>query len=181
MNRLLNTRCYLAGAMENDADNVSWRQAIKTELADLHILWLDPTDKPIQIARETPDTMREMVEARKRGDYDAVRRQMKLIRSVDLRMTDITDFQVVNIDPRVPTWGTPEEIANANRQKKPIIARIATGKENTPLWLLGEIPHELIFSTWLEVHQYLRHIAYDQVIDSLGRWYFFDFTGDHHD
>jgi hypothetical protein len=92
-------------------------------------------------------------------------------------MTDISDFLVVNIDPRVPTWGTPEEIANANRQKKPVIARIATGKENTPLWLLGEIPHELIFSTWAEVHQYLRHIAHDEVIDTLGRWYFFDFTG----
>jgi nucleoside 2-deoxyribosyltransferase len=177
LNRLSNTRCYLAGAMENDADNISWRESIKSELADLRVNWLDPTNKPIQTARETPDTMRKMVEARQAGDYDSVRRDMRLIRCVDLRMTDISDFLVVNIDPRVPTWGTPEEIANANRQKKPVIARIVTGKENTPLWLLGEIPHELVFSTWAEVHQYLRHIAHDEVIDTLGRWYFFDFTG----
>jgi nucleoside 2-deoxyribosyltransferase len=177
MNRLKNTRCYLAGAMENDADNVSWRRNVQTELRDLGVLWLDPTDKPTQTGKETPDTIRKLIEARQQRDYDGVRAFMRPVRCVDLRMVDICDFLVVNIDPRIASWGTAEEVATANRQKKPIIVRVATGKENTPFWLLAEIPHELIFSTWSEVHRYLRHIAHDDDIDALGRWYFFDFTG----
>ena len=47
MNRLLNTRAYLAGPMEADPDNgVGWRQRLVAELADLGVCWLDPTDKP---------------------------------------------------------------------------------------------------------------------------------------
>ena len=44
---------------------------------------------------------------------------MKIIRCVDLRMVDISDFLVVNLDPDIPTFGTHEEIANANRQRSP--------------------------------------------------------------
>lgn len=179
MNRLANNRCYLAGAMEKDATNgVEWRQAIQVALADLHIRWLDPTDKPTAIGRETLETKQELVQARHARDYDAVRNIMKTIRCVDLRMTDISDFLVVNLDPDVPTFGTHEEIANANRQKKPIIVHLVGGKEHTPLWLLAMLPHQLIFSTWEEIYHYLRHIAHDPVIDRLNRWYFFDFAGD---
>jgi len=37
------------------------------------------------------------------------------------------------------------------------------------------LPHQLIFSTWGEIHRYLRHVAHDTVIDRLHRWYFFNF------
>ena len=177
MNRLLNSRCYLAGAMEKDESNgAEWRQAIQAELTELGIYWLDPTDKPTETGKETPETKQELIQAREAKDYDAVHALMKIIRCVDLRMVDVSDFLVVNLDPSVPTFGTHEEIANANRQKKPIIIRIVGGKERTPLWLLGMLPHSLIFSTWGEVYQYLRHIASDRIIDRLNRWYFFSLT-----
>ncbi len=175
MNRLKNTRCYLAGAMEKDATNgVEWRKAIQIALADLGICWLDPINKPIDIGRESLETKNELICAREAGDYLTVSKLMKLIRCIDLRMGDISDFLVVNLHPDVPTWGTIEEIANANRQKKPIIVRVDGGKNKTPLWLLAMLPHQMIFSTWEEVHQYLRHIADDLVIDRMNRWYFFD-------
>lgn len=178
LNRLANNRCYLAGAMEKDATNgVEWRQAIQATLADLHICWLDPTHKPTEIGHETLETKQELIRAREAGDYEAIHNLMKTIRCVDLRMTDISDFLIVNLDPKVPTFGTHEEIANANRQKKPIIVHLVGGKEKTPLWLLAMLPHQLIFSTWDEIHRYLRHIAHDRVIDRLNRWYFFDFQG----
>jgi hypothetical protein len=165
--------------MEKDATNgVEWRQDIQTALADLQICWLDPTDKPTAIGRETLATKQQMIVARAEADYEAVTELMKVIRCVDLRMTDISDFLIVNLDPAVPTFGTLEEIANANRQKKPVILRIVGGKQNTPLWLLAMLPHKLIFSEWSEVHKYLRHIAHDDVIDRLNRWYFFNFTGE---
>jgi hypothetical protein len=176
MNRLKHSRCYLAGAMEKDATNgVEWRQALQVALADLDIYWLDPTRKPTEIGRETLETKQELMNARRARDYEAVHKLMKVIRCVDLRMTDISDFLVVNLDPDVPTFGTHEEIANANRQKKPIIVHMIGGKERTPLWLLAMLPHQLIFSAWEEVHHYLRHIAHDAVIDRLNRWYFFNF------
>jgi len=176
MNRLKHARCYLAGAMERDASNgVEWRDTLKLALVDLKICWLDPTKKPTEIGQETIETKKEMMAARKAGDYEAVHNLMKIVRCVDLRMTDISDFLVVNLDPDVPTFGTHEEIANANRQKKPIIIRVTGGKERTPLWLLAMLPHQLIFSTWGEIHRYLRHVAHDTVIDRLHRWYFFNF------
>ena len=103
---------------------------------------------------------------------------MKIIRSVDLRMVDIVDFLIVNIDIETYTCGTPEEYFWANRCKKPIICRIVQGKENTPDWLLGTIPHEMIFSTWSEVIDYFRHIAFDDKINLLKRWMFFDWMGE---
>ncbi len=178
MNRLTNTRCYLAGAMEKDETNgVEWRQTIQLALRDLGICWLDPTKKPTDIGRETVESKNEMIEAREACDYEAVHKLMKIIRCVDLRMVDISDFLVVNLDPDIPTFGTHEEIANANRQKKPIIIRIVGGKAKTPLWLLAMLPHQLILSTWEEVHQYLRHIDHDTLIDRLNRWYFFNLGG----
>jgi len=107
--------------------------------------------------------------AKRAGDYEFVRNQMKQIRPVDLRMVDITDFLVVNIDLEVHACGTYEELYWANRMKKPCIVRIAQGVEHTPDWLFGTLPFEMIFSTWDQVKTYLRHIAHDPVIDRLNR------------
>ena len=69
MNRLANNRCYLAGAMEKDATNgIEWRQALQTALSDLRICWLDPTDKPTAIGRETLETKQELIQARQAHD-----------------------------------------------------------------------------------------------------------------
>jgi hypothetical protein len=47
------------------------------------------------------------------------------------------------------------------------------GKSNTPDWLFGTIPHQMIFSTWDEVKEYLLHINNTANIESYKRWYFF--------
>ena len=175
MNRLANTRIYLCGAMDRVADGgIGWRDAIKERLADLDIIWLDPCHKPTTLAVENADTRKELNWAKQRGDYDFVAQQIRVIRCIDLRLTDIADALVVNLDTDVHACGTYEEIANANRQKKPIVLHIEQGKQNAPSWLFGMLPHQMIFSTWDEVGAYLRHIAHAPVIDSLKRWYFFD-------
>jgi hypothetical protein len=161
--------------MEHVEDNgVDWRQRTKHCLADLGIVWLDPCHKPTDIATENMETRRWLQTAREQGDYDALARFMRTIRCVDLRLTDIADFLIVHLDASIPTCGTWEEIANANRQKKPIVIHYEQGKENAPLWLFGMVPHQIIFSSWEEVHCYLRHIANDPLIDRLSRWYFFN-------
>jgi nucleoside 2-deoxyribosyltransferase len=99
---------------------------------------------------------------------------MKTIRSVDLRLVDISDFLVVNLDLDIHPCGTYEEITWANRQKKPIIIHMVQGKGHAPDWLFGMIPHQMIFSNWDEIKNYLNHINNSENIDTHKRWYFFN-------
>ena len=99
---------------------------------------------------------------------------MKTIRSVDLRLVDISDFLIVNLDLDIHPCGTYEEIFWANRQKKPIIIHMVQGKENAPDWLFGTIPHEMIFSSWDDIKSYLGSINEIDEINNYNRWYFFN-------
>lgn len=175
-NRLKGMRGYLCGAMDRVADGgAGWRIDLQRELADLEMFWLDPTHKPIDIGIEDSETRVFINEMKLSGNYDAVVPQMRAIRNVDLRMVDISDTIIVNVDLETHASGTYEELSLANRQKKPAIVRIEQGKQHVPNWLLGMLPPEMIFSTWGEVHQYIRHIAHDPVIQTFNRWYFFNF------
>ena len=98
---------------------------------------------------------------------------MKTIRSVDLRLVDISDFIVVNLDLNIHPCGTYEEIFWANRQKKPVIMRVLQGKENAPDWLFGTFPHQHIFSDWNDVYAYLEHVNSAENVNNYNRWYFF--------
>lgn len=179
MNRLAWNRGYLCGAMDRVTDGgIGWRQDLIQSLKHLNILWLDPTRKPIDIGVEDLENRALRHKAKRAGDFEFVRTQMKQIRPVDLRMVDICDFVVVNLDLSVHACGTYEELFWANRMKKPVLIRIEQGVEHTPDWLFGTFPFEMIFSSWDEVKEYLRHVAHDPVIDRLNRWYFFNWMGE---
>ena len=178
-NRLANNRGYLCGAMDRVTDGgVGWRTELKLELADLKIFWLDPTNKPINIGVEDLPSREIRRQAKKQGRYDLVQHDMRTIRSVDLRMVDISDFIVVNLDMEVHACGTYEELFRGNREDKPIIVHLEQGKSTCPDWLFGTIPEQMVFSTWPDIHRYLRHIAHDKMVETFNRWYFFDFTGE---
>lgn len=177
INRLKYSRGYLCGSMDRAVDNgVGWRRKIQTDLADLDIVWIDPTNKPIDIGTEDMEDRERRNVLKHRHHFEAVRDDMKIIRGVDLRFVDISDFLIVNIDLEIFSCGTWEELFLANREMKPIILRVKQGKEDCPDWLFGTLPHQMIFSTWEEVHDYLRHIAHDPVVESFKRWYFFDYS-----
>jgi hypothetical protein len=164
--------------MDRVADGgIGWRQDLVDSLADLGIFWLDPCRKPIDIGIEDLENREQRRRAKLNGNFEFVRNQMRQIRPVDLRMVDVADFLVVNLDLDVHACGTYEELYWANRMKKPVLVRVEQGIEYCPDWVFGTLPFELIFSTWEEVKQYLLHIDHDPVIDRLGRWMFFDWTG----
>lgn len=161
MNNLKGSRCYLAGAIENDLSGMcSWRNQLKEKLVRFSITWMDPCDKPIAIGRETEDTQAEMMQARDIGNYEYVVKQMKLIRDIDLRMVDVSDFVIFNYDNAVVTTGTHEELQRATSQNKPVIARIEGGKHRTPYWWFAELQPDLLCSTWDEVEDYLGFVDY---------------------
>lgn len=176
INRLRFSRGYLCGAMDRVSDGgLGWRIDIQHALSDLEIYWLDPTHKPIDIGIEDLENRKHRHKMKEAGSFDVVATDMRIIRSVDLRMVDISDFLIVNLDLDIHACGTYEELYLANREKKPIIIRIEQGKGAVPDWILGTVPHQMIFSTWEEVHGYLSHIAHDPVIEHFRRWMFFDF------
>jgi hypothetical protein len=156
---------------------IGWRQHIKQDLNDLEIVWLDPTQKPIDIGLEDQESRARRALAKATGDYDTITKEMKIIRHVDLRMTDVADFVILHLDTDIYSFGTIEELVTANRMKKPIVVHIEQGKHSAPDWLFAMVPHQMIFSTWHEVYDYLRHIARDEKIELLDRWLFFQWQG----
>ena len=175
-NRLKGMRGNLAGAMDRVADGgVAWRVDLQEDLSDLEVVWLDPTHKPIEIGVEDMENREYRRKQKETGNFAPVAVDMKIIRCVDLRMVDLSDFLVVAIDIEVHQCGTYEELTTANRQKKPIVVNCIQGKKAVPDWVLGMVPHDMIFGSWKEVSQYLRHVAHDPVINTFKRWMFFNY------
>ncbi len=175
MNRLENTRCYLAGAMDRVPDGgVVWRERITKVIKPLGVTVLDPCKKPINIGSETVDDRDQHNRLKSLGHYSELQKNMKTIRATDLRMVDISDFIILNVDVNVHMCGSYEELTLANRQKKPVIVHVEQGKEHAPNWLFGMIPHEHIFGSWNGLITYLYHINEDEIIDNRKRWMFFN-------
>ena len=173
--RLNNQRVYLAGAMDRVLDRGNgWRDDITPFLKNLGIIIFNPIKKPTAIGQEDEQTHRLKLKLKSEKKYNELSDLMKTIRSVDLRLVDISDFLIVNLDLDHYACGTWEELFLANRSKKPIVIHIEQGKQNTPDWLFGTIPHQMIFSTWLELQSYLQYIDGNSQIEHHNRWRFFD-------
>lgn len=176
MNRLFNQRVYLAGAMDRVADRGNgWRDNITPFLESLGIIVFNPIKKPTHVGIEDEATHKYKLKLKEEMNYDQLSSLMKTIRSVDLRLVDISDFLIVNLDLDIHPCGTYEEIFWANRQKKPIIIHMVQGKQNAPDWLFGTIPHQMIFSNWEDIKIYLHHINSNSEINNHNRWYFFNY------
>jgi len=172
--KLQNQRVYLAGAMDRVADRgTGWRDEITPFLESLGVIVFNPIKKPSTVGMEDSETHNLKKKLKLEQNYNDLSQLMKVVRSVDLRLVDISDFLIVNLDLDIHPCGTYEEIFWANRQKKPIIIHMVQGKKNTPDWLFGTIPHQMIFSTWNEIKEYLSYINSSENIESYKRWYFF--------
>ena len=171
MNKLRGSRCYLSGPMEVTGDGgAGWRQELTPFLQGLGVVVLDPCDKPIDIVVEAPVRWKRL---RAEGKFDALSKEIRVLRHVDLRMVNNSDFMIVNMNNDIRTTGTWEEICLANQQKKPIVMRIAQGKRKLGLWFFGQLRHEMIFGNWSSVKAYLKAVDFD-CCNSLNRWLFFD-------
>jgi nucleoside 2-deoxyribosyltransferase len=175
MYRLKNQRVYLAGAMDRVKDRGNgWRDDITPFLEDLGVIVFNPIKKPTIIGKEDSETHQYKTQLKQQENYTELSYLMKTIRSVDLRLVDISDFLIVNLDLDIHPCGTYEEIFWANRQKKPIIVHMEQGKQSAPDWLFGTIPHQMIFSYWQDIKNYLSDINNNPEINTFNRWYFFN-------
>jgi nucleoside 2-deoxyribosyltransferase len=175
MNRLRNQRAYLAGAIDRVTDRgTGWRDSITPFLNELGVVVFNPLNKPSDLGSEDNTTHLVKKLLKESQKYDELSNVMKTIRATDLRLVDISDFLIVNLDLNTHPCGTLEEIFLANRSKKPVLIRMEQGKNHTPDWLFGTLPHSMFFSTWSEVQDYLNHINGDAFINCENRWRFFD-------
>jgi hypothetical protein len=174
MNNLNNMRTYLVGAMDRVPDGgTGWRNAITPTLKELGIEVLDPCDKPIESAKEGPDTRAIIDYYKQTGQFNKIREKYSHIRNADLRCVDVSDFVIAHIDINVHMCGSYEEIATANRQKKPILVWCEQGKMAAPNWLFFMLPHEHIFSSMDKLLSYLHDVSQCKNTNELKRWFFF--------
>tara|TARA_Y100000356_G_scaffold92260_1_gene77769 strand:+ start:87 stop:632 length:546 start_codon:yes stop_codon:yes gene_type:complete len=176
MNRLKGMRTYLAGAMDRVPDGgVGWRQTITPTLSDMGVVVLNPCDKPVEVGIEDANTRKEIERLKEKQLYSDIRKKYGVIRTLDLRCVDISDFIIASIDIDVHACGTYEEIAVANSQKKPVLIWCQQGKKSAPNWLYFMLPHQHIFG---DIESLIRYLGYvnscEEEVEHHKRWFFFD-------
>ena len=175
LNRLRGMRTYLAGAMDRVADGgVGWRKKVTPLLEERGITVLDPCNKPVQVGIEDSLTREKIIKLKESGNYNKIREEYGVIRTLDLRCIDVSDFVIASIDINVHACGTYEEIAVANSQKKPVLIWCQQGKSAAPNWLFFMLPHQHIFGSLEDLIEYLEEVNENQDAYHYKRWFFFD-------
>jgi len=175
-NRLDSTLTYLSGPMDRVdewSDAVRWRDELKPFLFPMGVGILDPCDKACAFV-EDEQTRDRIVDLKEEGDYEELQRIMKPICKIDLRMVDIAHFLILYVDLDVHSCGSYHEAFEACSQKKPVLTVCKQGKENIPNWMFGVIPHEMMFSNFDQLKQYLLHVNSSHKVDHMNRWRFLD-------
>ena len=169
-NVLEKTRTYLVGHMQY-ADGRNWREAVEEELGKLNITVFNPYKKPfVKDVDEDEAARSKMADDMVNGYYNDVAERMSTVRSYDLNLVDRSDFIVAHLLPDVASWGSAEEIVTAVRMKKPIFVSMEGGKSQTPLWMMGMLPHHYIYDSVDDVLDMIRQIdSGKKAIDS-DRW-----------
>jgi len=170
MNTLYRTKCYTIGAMEY-ADGSNWREKVESSLLPRNITVFNPYKKPfISDSDESPDVRIRMRQHMKNGEYDKVTEWAKTIRRFDLNLVDRSDFIIAYIIPSTASWGTAEELSTAVASRKPIFVVIEGGKENTPLWLMGQLKHKYIYNTIDQALSMIENIDDGKVVIDSPTW-----------
>ena len=170
MGLLNKTKTYLIGHMEY-INGESWRQYVTEELNKLGIICYNPYKKPfIEPLEEGENVRAELKEQIKLGNFEYVNTVMRKIRIFDLNLVDKSDYIIAHIKPEIASWGTAEELTTANKCKRPIFCSIDGGKKNTPLWLLGMLPHKYFYDSIDDILEMLRNIDSGKAKTDSNRW-----------
>jgi hypothetical protein len=153
------------------ADGRSWREIVKSELANRNISFFDPYYKPfIHDVPEDEMARADLKRWMESEQYDLVQQRMWEIRGYDLRLCDICDFFIAHINPAIASWGSAEEMTTIIREKKPLFLSVEGGKKKTPLWIMGKIPHKYIYNDIYEVINTIKYIDDGIIKMSSDRW-----------
>jgi len=168
---LYKSKVYLAGNIQHTVDSVVWREELTVPLEKMGIITLNPrVNCFLNQISEDDEVIKRLRLDILNENYDAVSDSVKQIIRRDLRMVDVADFIIVNLEPTMPTFGTVHEIILASTQRKPIFFRI-NDKKDFPIWFFGLFDHNLIFNTFGEIIEYLWNINYSLDVHELNNKY----------
>ena len=154
---------------------VGWRDKMTPLLESKGVVVLNPCDKPVEVGIEDSDTRVNIESLKENDEYSKIKKEYGVIRTLDLRCVDISDFLIASIDIDVHACGTYEEISLANSQKKPVLIWCQQGKRLAPNWLYFMLPHQHIFGSIDDLMQYLDYVdSCKDEIEHHKRWFFFD-------
>ena len=147
MDKLDKAVSYLSGAMEMVSDHgVEWRRKFidLSVKAGLKIDYIDPTDKPGGIEVKIGENKQYQSDLKLNQKWAELREYVGAYRRYDLRFVDLSDFVIASVNPKVPQWGTANEVYEAERQHKPIFFLCDGGLANMPNWLfdLVDLPED---------------------------------------
>jgi hypothetical protein len=128
--------------MEYVADyGIEWRRKFIRLIkeAGLKIDCIDPTNKPGNQFHGNTEDRELQVRLQKEGKWIQLKNYVKQYRREDLRCVDNCDFLVVVVDPRVPQWGTSNEVYFGEMQHKPTFFICDGGLSNLPRWLFAVV------------------------------------------
>lgn len=169
-NNLFKSRCYLIGHMQY-LDGRGWRDCVKDALKHTGINFFDPYHKPFtHDVPEDEDSRKQMLGWMETEQYDLVQQRMWSVRGYDLRLCDICDFFIAHINPTIASWGSAEEIITVIKEKKPLFLSVEGGKNKTPLWLMGSLPHKYIYNNIEEITETINAIDSGIVKLNSDRW-----------
>jgi len=176
MNRLKGMLCYLSGPMDRVEweEATQWRDDIKPFLLSKQVGILDPCDKACSFGVENEKTRETIQNLKEIGYFAQIQSIMKPICAVDLRMVDIAHFLILYLDLDSHMCGSYHEAFEACSQKKPILVVCKQGKSNIPNWMFGVVPHQMMFSDWTDMTNYLEFVDTAKVVDHMNRWRFLD-------
>lgn len=170
MGLLSKTKVYLVGGMQY-VNGRGWRESVTTDLTSMGITTFNPYIKPFIDDVVEDEGARELLAKQMRdGDFDAVADRMRKVRNFDLRLCDLSDFIIANVNPAVASWGSAEEIVTSCRMKKPTFISIEGGKNKCPLWIMGMFPHKYIYNSTDEIVAMLRKIDSGEKVMDSNRW-----------
>ena len=176
-NRLKGLKCYLAGPIDHAKDDgKGWRNDVKKWLKKFSVIVLDPCDKKVKHAKykEVDEEKQKMMALKASGRFFELTQRMKEIVHYDLRMTDISDFLIVYINPEIQMFGTLHELLNSLHQRKPTLVVVEGGKKNVSNWLFGIMDFNFMFDDFDDLKEYLGHVNDGTIQADLSRWVFFD-------
>lgn len=178
IHKLKNNMVYLCGSMDRAPDGgIGWRRDLTPFLKNyLGCAVLDPSNKPVDdedlLSIEKPGSRKMREKLLDDGEFDKFSQQIKKIRVLDLRLVDVSDFLITYINNDISSCGTMEEMYWANRMKKPVLIMCEQGKKNIPHWLFGVFPHQMFFSAWQELKNYLIDVDTGLDKNTYNRWVF---------
>jgi len=180
MGKFRNCVFYLSGPMQYAKDQ-NWKKKLVDYFQRNGVPYFDPVVKDAETVKaviyqgkgkmqveEFEDSVPYFEKLLEEGKYDDVAKKMRIVREIDLADVRKSDIVIVYFDLETPTFGTWDEVYEADRCGK-IILWIFNHDDlkKIPLWLYGVIKDmRLVFRN---VDELLAFLDSDKVCSVLNR------------